>query len=182
MPESVSGRLRSRRFFLLYTPDATTLPNEALPGLEGRACAVRGRIPKEQIELLKTVPIFSVCSQKELRTVAQLGMTVEAEAGAALTTRGMPGREFFLVLEGVASCRMGRREVRRFGPGDFFGEMAILYGGVRTADVVATSEMRLLVLDSREFRSMLMTTPLIGTKMLANLAERLSEADDAYTN
>ncbi len=141
---------------------------------------MRSRIPKQQIELLKGVPIFSVCSQKELHAVAKLGVTVEAEAGTALTTKGMPGREYFPVLEGVASCRMGRRELRRFGPGEFFGEMALLYGGVRTADVVATSEMRLLVLDSREFRSMLMATPLIGTKMLANLAERLSEADDAY--
>jgi CRP-like cAMP-binding protein len=142
---------------------------------------VRHRIPKEQIELLKGVPIFSTCSHQELRAIAQLGMTVEVEAGTMLTTKGEPGREFFLVLAGVASCRVGRREVRRFGPGEFFGEMALLYGGVRTADVKATSEMRLLALSTREFRSMLMTTPVIDIKMLANLAQRLSEADDAYT-
>jgi CRP/FNR family transcriptional regulator, cyclic AMP receptor protein len=142
---------------------------------------VRSRIPKEHIDLLKEVPIFSVCSQKELRAIAQLGVIVEAESGAVLTRRGQPGHEFFLVVEGVASCRVGRREVRRFGPGAFFGEMALLYGGVRSADVIAVSEMRLLVLDSREFRAMLMTTPVIDMKMLANLAQRLSEADDAYT-
>jgi CRP-like cAMP-binding protein len=142
---------------------------------------VRNRIPNQHIELLKGVPIFSGCSQKELRAIAQLGGTVEADAGTVLTTRGRPGSEFFLVLEGVASCRIGRREVRRFGPGDFFGEMALLYGGVRTADVVAMSEMQLLALDSREFRSMLMTTPMIDIKMLSNLAQRLNEADDAYT-
>jgi CRP-like cAMP-binding protein len=76
---------------------------------------------------------------------------------------------------------VGRREVRRFGPRQFFGELALLYGGVRSADVLATSDMRLLVLDSREFRTMLTTTPQVGIKMLANLAERLSEADKAYT-
>ena len=141
---------------------------------------MRDRIPKEQIEFLSGVPIFSLCSKKELRAIARLGAMVEAQAGAVLTTRGKPGRQFFLVLEGVASCRVGRREVR-FGPGEFFGEMALLYGGVRIADVVGMSEMRLLALEPREFRSMLMTTPLIGVKMLANLAERLSEADDAYT-
>jgi CRP-like cAMP-binding protein len=59
--------------------------------------------------------------------------------------------------------------------------MALLYGGVRTADVIAKSDMRLLVLDSREFRTMLRTTPDIDIKMLANLAERLSDADEAYT-
>ena len=142
---------------------------------------MRGRIPKQQIEFLKAVPIFSSCSQKELRAIAQLGSMVGAEEGAVLTAKGKIGREFFLVLEGVATCRVGRREVRRFGPGEFFGEMALLYGGVRTADVVAMSEMRLLVLDSREFRTMLRTTPDIDIKMLANLAERLSDADNAYT-
>ena len=55
-------------------------------------------------------------------------------------------------------------------------------GGVRTADVVAVTPMVLLVLDSREFRSMLMTTPKIGVKMLAHLAERLAEADAQYTD
>jgi CRP-like cAMP-binding protein len=143
---------------------------------------MRHRIPMQQIELLKGVPIFSTCSQKELRAIAKLGVTIDVEEGAMLTTKGHSGHEFFLVLEGVASCRVAQREVRRFGPGDFFGEMALLYGGVRTADVVATSDMRLLVLSSREFKSMLMTTPVIDVKMLANLAQRLSEADDAYTS
>ena len=142
---------------------------------------MHARIPKKQLDLLKTVPIFSSCSERELRMIAQLVTPVDVSEGIHLTRRGTPGREFFLVLEGRASCRVGRREVRRFGPGNFFGEMALLYGGVRTADVVAVSDMELLVLDSREFKSMLMTTPTIGVKMLANLAERLSDADDAYT-
>ena len=142
---------------------------------------MRGRIPKQQIDLLKAVPIFSSCSHNELRAVAQLGSRVDVEEGAVLTKRGEFGREFFLVLEGEAVCRVGQREVRRFGPGEFFGEMALLYGGVRTADVVATSEMRLLNLDAREFRTMLGTAPEIGIKMLANLAERLSDASEPYT-
>jgi CRP-like cAMP-binding protein len=142
---------------------------------------MRGGIPKQQIELLKAVPLFSSCSRDELRAVARLGSTIDVVDGAVLTEKGKRGNEFFLVLEGKASCRVGRREVRRFGPGQFFGELALLYGGVRSADVVATSDMRLLVLDSREFRTMLTTTPYVGIKMLANLAERLSEADKAYT-
>ncbi|HUC13317.1 MAG TPA: cyclic nucleotide-binding domain-containing protein [Acidimicrobiales bacterium] len=142
---------------------------------------MRGRIPKQEIELLKQVPIFSSCSREELRAIAQLGSKVDVEEGTVLTEKGKPGHEFFLVLEGVASCNVGRHEVRRFGPGQFFGEMALLHGGVRSADVVAKSDMRLLALDSREFKSMLTTTPYVGIKMLANLAERLSDADDAYT-
>ena len=82
----------------------------------------------------------------------------------------------------MASCRVRNKEVRRFRPGGYFGELALLHGGLRTADVVAATPMELLVLDAREFRSMLMTTPSIGVKMLANLAERLTQADAQYTD
>jgi CRP-like cAMP-binding protein len=143
---------------------------------------MRSRIPKAQIELLGTVPLFSSCSHPELRAIAQLGTPVDAEVGAVLTQQGKPGREFFLVLDGVASCRVRSKEVKRFRAGGYFGEMALLYGGVRTADVVAVTPMDLLVFDAREFRSMLMTTPSIGIKMMANLAERLTEADAQYTH
>jgi CRP-like cAMP-binding protein len=143
---------------------------------------MRSRIPKEQIQLLAKVPLFSSCSQNELRSIAQFGTPVEADEGTVLTQRGKPGREFFLVLDGVASCRIGSKEVKKFRTGGYFGEMALLHGGVRTADVVAVSPMQLLVFDAREFRSMLMTTPNISVKMLSNLAERLTEADSQYTH
>jgi CRP-like cAMP-binding protein len=143
---------------------------------------MRSRIPKEQVEHLSKVPLFSCCTQSELRHIAQLGTPVEAEEGAVLTQRGKPGREFFLVLDGVASCRVGSKEVKRFRAGGYFGELALLYGGVRTADVVAVTPMDLLVFDAREFRTLLTTTPSIAAKMLANLAERLTEADAQYTH
>jgi len=97
-----------------------------------------------------------------------------------LTTKGAVGREFFLVLSGVASCRLGRRQVDRFTTGGYFGELALLHGGIRTADVVAETAMELLVLDRREFQTMLMTTPRIGVKMLDRLADRLADADAHY--
>jgi CRP/FNR family transcriptional regulator, cyclic AMP receptor protein len=143
---------------------------------------MRGRIPREQLELLKTVPLFSACSTNELRSIAQLGTPVDADQGAYLTEEGKPGREFFLVLGGVASCRVHGREVKEFHAGDYFGELALLYGGLRTADVVSMTPMELLVFDAREFRSMLMATPRIGVKMLGNLAQRLTEADMQYTH
>jgi CRP-like cAMP-binding protein len=140
-----------------------------------------GRIPTKQIEFLAAVPLFSGCSRNELRHIAQLGTPIDAEEGAYLTQEGKPGREFFLVLGGTASCRVRNKEISRFRTGNYFGELALLHGGVRTADVVAVTPMELLVFDSREFRSMLMTTPRIGVKMLANLAERLEKATKVYT-
>jgi CRP-like cAMP-binding protein len=141
-----------------------------------------GRIPSNQIEFLAAVPLFSACSRHELRAIAQLGTPVDAEEGAYLTEEGKPGREFFLVLDGVASCRVRNKEVTRFRTGGYFGELAILHGGIRTADVVAVTPMELLVFDAREFRSMLMTTPSIGVKMLTNLAQRLEQAVSQYTH
>jgi CRP-like cAMP-binding protein len=143
---------------------------------------MRSRIPKEQTELLGKVPLFSSCTRSELRSIAQLGTPIDAEEGAVLTQQGKPGREFFLVLDGVASCRVGSKEVKKFRAGGYFGELALLHGGLRTADVVATTPMELLVFDYREFRTMLTTTPNIGVKMLANLAERLTEADAQFTH
>jgi CRP-like cAMP-binding protein len=128
------------------------------------------------------VPLFSSCTQSELRSIAQLGTPIDAEEGAVLTQQGKPGREFFLVLDGVASCRVGSKEVKKFRAGGYFGELALLHGGLRTADVVAITPMELLVFDAREFRTMLTTTPNIGVKMLANLAERLTEADAQFTH
>jgi CRP-like cAMP-binding protein len=138
---------------------------------------MRSRIPKQQIELLGAVPLFGSCTQGELRAIAQLGTPVGVEAGTLLTQQGKPGREFFMVLEGQAVCRVRKKEIKRFKAGGYFGELALLHGGIRTADIEALTDMNLLVFDAREFRSLLMTTPGIGIKMLANLAERLTTAD-----
>jgi CRP-like cAMP-binding protein len=143
---------------------------------------MRHRIPREQVELLKAVPLFSGCSQSELRSIAQLGTPVSVESGEFLTVTGSIGREFFLVLSGIASCRVGKRQIAEFTTGGYFGELALLHGGIRTADVVAETDMELLVLDAREFKSMLMMTPAISVKMLARLAERLADADAHYSH
>jgi CRP-like cAMP-binding protein len=160
-----------------YAP--TGVPKQFQPSTGGH---VRTRIPKQQIDLLKAVPLFSGCSQSDLRAIAQLGTPVTVERGELLTAQGSVGREFFLVLSGIASCRVGKREIAEFTTGGYFGELALLHGGIRTADVVAETDMDLLVLDAREFRSMLMMTPGIGVKMLARLAERLADADAHYSH
>jgi CRP-like cAMP-binding protein len=140
------------------------------------------RIPARQIEILGKVPLFAGCSRNELRAIARLGTPVGADEGAYLTREGKPGREFFLVLEGSASCRVRKKEVKRFKAGGYFGELALLHGGLRMADVVALTPMELVVFDAREFRSILMTTPSMSVKMLANLAERLTSTNSQYTD
>ena len=162
-----------------YAPAGVPKQYKPEPDKGGR---MRARIPKQQIELLGAVPLFSSCSHSELRSVAQLGTPITIEKGEVLIAKDTAGREFFLVLSGVASCRIWRRQVAQFTKGGYFGELALLHGGIRTADVVAETDMELLVFDAREFRAMLMTTPGVGVKMLARLAERLADADAHYSN
>lgn len=133
------------------------------------------RIPKKELELLSQVPLFSTCSKAELREIARLGTPVEVDEGRVLTKEGAVGREFFLVLEGKAECVVRGRRVAVFGPGDYFGELALIEGGIRTATVTARTPMELLVLSAREFASLLRSSSSITTKMLSALARRLRD-------
>lgn len=129
-------------------------------------------IPKLVIEMLRAVPLFSACSTKELREIANLGAAIHVTDGTSLTEQGRPGREFFLLVEGKARCVIDGAEVARFGPGDFFGEMALLEHGPRRATVVADGPVEVLVLDGREFSRLLDASPSITRKLLSALAQR----------
>jgi CRP-like cAMP-binding protein len=133
------------------------------------------RIPSRELELLSQVPLFSRCSKQELREVAKLGTPIEIEEGRVLTKEGALGREFFLVTEGKAECVAKGKRVAVFGPGDYFGELALIEGGTRTATVTAATPMEVLVLSAGEFASLLRSSSSITVKMLSALARRLRE-------
>jgi CRP/FNR family cyclic AMP-dependent transcriptional regulator len=133
---------------------------------------MRRGIPKAVIEMLHAVPLLSACNKKELREVAKLGVPLPVADGAVLTEQGKPGREFFLVLDGKDRCEVDGSVVAEFGPGDFFGEMALLDHGPRHATVVADGPGEVLVLDGREFNTLLEASPTIARKLLTALAER----------
>ena len=104
--------------------------------------------------------------------MAKLGVPLPVADGAVLTEQGEPGREFFLVLEGKSRCEVDGSVVAEFGPGDFFGEMALLDHGPRHATVVAEGPGEVLVLDGREFNTLLDASPTITRKLLTALAQR----------
>jgi len=129
-------------------------------------------VPRQVLEMLAAVPLFSACSKAELRRIVGLGTSVTVAPGTTLTTQGAVGREFFLVTSGTARCFRDGMLVARFGPGDFFGEMALLDQAPRTATIVADEPMELLVLDAREFDSLIDDAPSIARKLLKALAAR----------
>jgi CRP-like cAMP-binding protein len=130
------------------------------------------RAPTQFTDSLRTIPLFSGCDRRELSQVARLGTVVEVRDRATLTVQGRPGHEFVLVMAGRARCLIDGTEVATFGPGDYFGELALLDGGPRTATVVADGDGRCLVLDRREFYDLLDLVVPVAKKLLVELARR----------
>jgi CRP/FNR family cyclic AMP-dependent transcriptional regulator len=129
----------------------------------------------EKVELLKQTPLFARCTKAELIEVAITADEREAPEGARLTEEGRRGREFFVLVNGAVVVRRGGKKLADLGPGDWFGEIAILTYKPRTTTVTATSPVRLLVISDRAFRRLVETTPRIAVTALASVAERLDQ-------
>lgn len=129
--------------------------------------------------LIPDTPLFAGCTKRERRALGQLGTGVVADAGAMLIPEGQPGREFFIVEGGEASCRVRGMTTATFGRGAFFGEMALLDGGPRSATVMADTAMKLVVFGAGEFRAMLDISPKVRHRLLVEMAGRLRAANAA---
>jgi CRP/FNR family cyclic AMP-dependent transcriptional regulator len=128
----------------------------------------------QKIDLIRRVPLFARCSRAELKEIAMLADEVDLHEGKEMTRQGTPGREFFVLLEGSADVKKNNRKVNTLGPGDFFGEIALVCHEPRTATVTATSPVRALVITDRSFRRLLDDAPRVQTKVMEALAERLA--------
>jgi CRP/FNR family transcriptional regulator, cyclic AMP receptor protein len=126
-----------------------------------------------KIELLKRVPLFAGCSKKELERIATLADEIDFRAGKRLIREGEPGREFFVLVDGSAQISRKGKPIDTAGPGDFFGEMALLADQPRNATVTTTSDVDALVVTARSFRDLIGDSPLIALKVMRAVAERL---------
>jgi CRP-like cAMP-binding protein len=128
-----------------------------------------------KIELLKDVPLFAECSKKELGQVALVADEIDVPEGKVLTREGDPGREFFVLVEGVAAVRRKGRLINTMTAGDFFGEIALVSHRPRTATVTVVSPARLLVVTGRSFGYLMHDLPSIQLKVLKALADRIPD-------
>jgi CRP/FNR family cyclic AMP-dependent transcriptional regulator len=122
-------------------------------------------------ELLKRVPIFSDLDDRERGRIASTMKQRTFQAGDTVTTEGQGGVGFFVIEEGEALVSVGGDERRRLGPGDYFGEVALLNQSVRTATVTAETELRCYGLTSWEFRPLVETHSSIAWKLLQTMAK-----------
>ena len=128
----------------------------------------------QKTDLIHKVPLFARCSRAELKEIAMLADEIDLHEGKEMTREGEPGREFFVLLEGTADVRRKSRKVNALGPGDFFGEIALVSREPRTATVIATSPVRALVITDRSFRRLLDDSPQVQTKVMEAMAQRLA--------
>jgi CRP/FNR family transcriptional regulator, cyclic AMP receptor protein len=125
------------------------------------------------VESLQAVPLFAGLSKKELGVIATVVKEVKAASGDVLAKEGGPGVGFFLILDGSTRVMVNGRTRRRLGPGDTFGEIALLDHGPRTADVIAEGDVQLLGITVWEFNPLLADYPSITLKLLREVAARL---------
>lgn len=126
-----------------------------------------------KVELIRSVPLFSHCSKRELAALAAEADELSVPAGKNLTTEGDRGREFMAIVEGTADVKRNGRRINQLGPGSFVGEIALLTGVPRTATVTTTSDALLLVLTDRAFKRVVTQIPSVQGSVMTALAERL---------
>jgi CRP/FNR family transcriptional regulator, cyclic AMP receptor protein len=128
-------------------------------------------VAERVVELLKRVPIFSDLDQKELERIAASMKARTFKAGDKVTTEGQSGVGFFVIEDGEATVTVGGDERRRLGPGDYFGEVALLNESARTATITADSDLNCYGLTSWEFRPLVETHGSIAWKLLQAMSK-----------
>jgi CRP/FNR family transcriptional regulator, cyclic AMP receptor protein len=127
-----------------------------------------------KLDLIKRVPLFGSVSKAELEQIASIADEIDLPEGKELIVEGDTGREFFVLVQGTADVERGGKKVASIGPGDFFGEIALIAKTPRNATVRTTSPARALVITDRAFRRLLEDSPAIAVGVLGVLAERLA--------
>ena len=128
------------------------------------------------VELLQRVPLFADFERGDLQRLARSFKERTFEAGSTVAAEGRSGAGFFVIESGEASVSVRGSERGKLGPGDYFGEIALIDDGARSATVTADSELRCYGLTSWEFRPLVEGNASIAWKLLETMAKRLRAA------
>ena len=130
---------------------------------------------KERLENLRTVPLFSECSDETLTKILAIATEFEAEKGHVLVERNQPGAGLFVVEEGQLQVQLPHRKVD-LGAGEFVGELSLLVeNNLHTARVYALTPVRALAIARDDFNDLLGSDPHVALSMLRVVAQRLSD-------
>ena len=129
-------------------------------------------MPGPAVDLLKRVPLFSDLENKELEEIAGSMKQRSFSSGQQIAVEGESGVGFFVIEDGDASVTVHGDEVRRLGPGDYFGEIALIAQTPRTATVTAETELKTYGMTFWDFRPLVEQTPGIAWKLLQSFAKQ----------
>jgi CRP-like cAMP-binding protein len=136
----------------------------------------------QKLDLLRRIPLFTDFGRRDLERLSQLADEVEVPAERRLMAQGDRGAEMFVIASGRVRVERDGQQINSLGPGEFFGEIALLDGGPRTATVTTDEPSRLLVLTHREFHTLMEEFPEVAADVLSALAHRIRrlEPDQAH--
>lgn len=126
-----------------------------------------------EVAQLRTIPLFQSMSDSELERLAGWSEIRTCEGGERLTPEGASGYTFFVIQDGTAQVRQDGEPIGELDPGDFFGEIAILGDGRRSADVVATTPMSVVAMFGQYFREMEREMPEVAARIREAMERRL---------
>ena len=130
------------------------------------------------VELLQRVPLFAEFDRRDLERLARSFKERTFEAGHKVAAEGKGAAGFFVIENGEATVSVRGEERAKLGPGDYFGEIALIDSGARSATITAESDLRCYGLTSWEFRPLVESNASIAWKLLETLAKRLREAQN----
>ena len=129
------------------------------------------------VDSLEQVPIFADLDRAQLETLAKFAQDVEVAAGAELTHEGRYEGSVYVVISGMVEIERNGRTVDTIGPANFFGEIAAIDGGPRTATVRALVESRLVVLSQVQFNEVLDASVPFREAVMPEMEQRLSRME-----
>ena len=128
-------------------------------------------------ELLKRVPLFQGLDDKHIDTLSRTFTDRTFSAGQDITNEGGGGVGFFVIEEGEVSVSVGGEARRTFGPGDYFGEVALIDEGARSATITAKTDVKAHGLTPWQFRPLVEENASIAWPLLVSMAQRLREVE-----
>ena len=127
------------------------------------------------IELLQNVPLFSGMKSKELKRISQAMTEKRADPGQTITEEGKQGVGFFVIETGTARVDVGGEEKRTLGPGDYFGEIALIADAPRTATVTADTPLTCWALARWDFRPLVERNATVAWRLLDSVAKIVAD-------
>jgi CRP-like cAMP-binding protein len=141
---------------------------------DGAKAWYESAVATPSIDVLQRVPLFAGLERKELESIASSMRERTFQAGQRVTEEGAGGAGFFVVQDGQAEVTVSGERRGTIGPGDYFGEIALLTGSDRTATITATSDLHCYGMTPWDFRPLVESNPDLAWKLLQSMAEKLA--------